>query len=366
MKNLFGQIYKNRKVLITGHTGFKGSWLGLWLSRMGAKVVGYALAPPTTPNHFELLNLEYTSVISDVRDGDRLQAVIAEQQPEIIFHLAAQSLVRRGYHEPVETFSTNVMGVVNLLQACRQSPGLKAVVVVTSDKCYENMELEHAYCESDALGGYDTYSASKGCAEIVTSSYRRSFFPVEQYTRKHSVLIASARAGNVIGGGDWSQDRLIPDIVKAVGKNEKAIIRNPDSTRPWQHTLESLSGYLLLGQRLLEGKSEFAEAWNFGPDRQESVTVKSIVDKLREHWSRIEVDFASEPLGMHEAELLKLDCSKAFMKLGWKPVWNISEALKMTIEWYQMFYENHKVISEQQLLEYINAAARKNLEWAEL
>lgn len=366
MDYLFGQIYKNRKVLITGHTGFKGSWLALWLSRMGARVVGYALAPSATPNHFELLNLKYTSIIGDIRDGDRLHAVIAEEQPDVIFHLAAQALVRRGYHEPVETVSTNVMGVVNLLQACRESPSLKAVVVVTSDKCYENMEFEHAYHENDALGGYDIYSASKGCAEIITSSYRRSFFPIEQYARKHNVLISSARAGNVIGGGDWSEDRLIPDIVKAVNKNETVMIRNPYSTRPWQHVFESLSGYLMLGQKLLEGKCEFAGPWNFGPEMEESFTVEYIVNQLRKYWSKVKFDFASEPSDLHEASVLKLDCSKAFVKLGWKPVWDISEVLKMTIKWYQMFYECHQVVSEQQLLEYVGAASRKNLEWTKL
>ena len=253
MNKLFGEVYKGRRVLLTGHTGFKGSWLALWLSSMGAKVVGYSLAPETQPNHFDLLDITCDSIISDIRDNDKLKSVVFKYQPEMIFHLAAQPLVRRGYREPVDTFATNVMGTVNLLDSCRESTAVRAILVVTSDKCYENQQLNRGYSENDPLGGYDPYSASKGCAEIVTSSYRRSFFPIDQFDKRHNVLIASARAGNVIGGGDWSEDRLIPDIVKAVNKNEKVLIRNPYSMRPWQHVLESLSGYLMLGQKMLTG-----------------------------------------------------------------------------------------------------------------
>ncbi|MFC1677256.1 CDP-glucose 4,6-dehydratase [Planctomycetota bacterium] len=356
MDELFGQIYKNRKVLITGHTGFKGSWLALWLSRMGAEVVGYALEACTCPSHFELVDANYKSIIGDIRDADKFRNVIAKEQPEIIFHLAAQPLVRRSYQDPVETFSTNVMGTVNLLDSCREVSSLKAVVVITSDKCYENLEQQRGYSESDPLGGYDPYSASKGCTEIVTSSYRRSFFSLKDYGTKHNVLVSSARAGNVIGGGDWSEDRLIPDIVKAANENDKVLIRNRYSTRPWQHVLDPLSGYLLLGEKLLEGKVEFAEAWNFGPEMEVSFTVEYVVENLQKYWDKIEVDFGSESSGPHEANLLTLDCSKAIQKLGWKPVWDISRTLEMTASWYKRFYELGEVVSSQQLSEYVKDA----------
>ena len=364
MNKLFGQIYKKRKVLITGHTGFKGSWLALWLSRMGAKVSGYALAPSTSPSHFDLIDLDFQSIIGDIRDADNIRNIIAKEQPEIVFHLAAQPLVRKSYREPVETFSTNVMGTVNLLEACRQVQALKAVVVITSDKCYENTEHQQAYSENDALGGYDPYSASKGCAEIVTSSYRRSFFSLKDYGTKHKVLVSTTRAGNVIGGGDWSEDRLIPDIVKTVNKKEKVLIRNPYSTRPWQHVLEPLSGYLMLGQKLLEGKCEFAEPWNFGPEMEQSFTVEYIVKNLQKYWNKIKFDLATESSDLHEANVLNLDCSKAFQKLGWRPIWNVAKTLEMTADWYKSFYEQGKVISDQQITEYVNAAGDKKLDWA--
>lgn len=361
---MFGHIYQNKKVLITGHTGFKGSWLALWLSRMNAQVAGYALAPATTPSHFDLLDMPCQSFIGDIRNTEQLRKTIIKQQPEIIFHLAAQPLVRRGYREPVETFSTNVMGTINLLEACRACSSLKAVIIVTSDKCYENRESGQGYREDNSLGGHDPYSASKGCAEIVTSCYRRSFFSIEMYKNKHSVLIASARAGNVIGGGDWSEDRLIPDIVKAVGKNKNVIIRNPASTRPWQHVLESLSGYLMLGQKLLEGNADFADAWNFGPNQQENYPVQYIVAELCQYWPKIKFECATELTDLHEAGLLNLDCSKANSKLGWKPIWNIKETVQMTIQWYQQFYENKQVISQPQLQMYLEKAKQNNVEWA--
>ncbi|MHC4394849.1 MAG: CDP-glucose 4,6-dehydratase, partial [Planctomycetota bacterium] len=281
------QIYKDKKVLITGHTGFKGSWLALRLCRTGAKVVGYALGAPTSPSHYELLSPDCFSIIGDIRDGDKLEKVIEQEQPEIIFHLAAQPLVRQSYQEPAETFSTNIMGTVNLLNACRKFSAVRAIVVITSDKCYENQELERGYREDDAMGGHDPYSASKGCAEIVTSSYRRSFFPISKYGKEHTTLLASARAGNVIGGGDWAQDRLIPDIVRAASKNETVFIRNPNAIRPWQHVLEPLSGYLMLGQKLLEGNIEFAQGWNFGPSEGDELTVETMVEQLQRHWDRI-------------------------------------------------------------------------------
>lgn len=273
MRNLFCGVYKKRKVLITGHTGFKGSWLTFWLSQMGADVLGYALEPDTNPNHFSMLDLPIASVIGDIRDIEHLTRVFDRFQPEIIFHLAAQSLVRRSYDDPAETFKTNVIGTVNIFEACRRTSSVRAVINVTSDKCYENREWLWGYRENDPMGGYDPYSASKGCAELVTSAYRNSFFNLAEYDRKHYTLLASVRAGNVIGGGDWAKDRIMTDIMEAVSQGEKLYIRNPRATRPWQHVLEPLSGYLLLGQKLLEGEKEFAEAWNFGPNDDGAISI---------------------------------------------------------------------------------------------
>ncbi len=364
MNELFGRIYENKAVLITGHTGFKGSWLALWLSQIGAKVIGYALPPPTSPSHAELLGIECLSNIGDIRDSEKLQNVIHQHKPEIIFHLAAQPLVRASYKNPVETFSTNIMGTINLLEACKDVPGLKAVVIVTSDKCYENKEWLRAYRENDPLGGYDPYSASKGCVEIITSSYRHSFFPVAKYGSYHSILLASARAGNAIGGGDWAQDRIIPDIVRAASRSETILIRSPKAIRPWQHVLELLSGYLMLGRKLLEAKPQFAQAWNFGPRQEDNLDVKSIVQRLQRHWKTINYQLSAED-DLHEANLLKLDSSKANSNLNWTPVWTIDEAIEMTGEWYRSFYEHNEIISEQQLKRYIQAAKQKNLQWAE-
>jgi CDP-glucose 4,6-dehydratase len=363
MKESFGRVYSGKRVLITGHTGFKGSWLALWLSQMGAKVIGYALLPSTSPSHINLLHIDCLSVTGDIRDDGKLHNVIRKEQPEIIFHLAAQSLVRRSYQEPVDTLDTNVMGTVKLLETCRRSPSVKAVVVVTSDKCYENREWLWGYRENDTLGGYDPYSASKACAELVTSSYRHSFFPVDKYGHHHSILLASARAGNVIGGGDWAEDRLIPDIARAVSKNEAVFIRNPDSVRPWQHVLEPLSGYLMLGQKLLQGEPEFADAWNFGPGEDGNLKVEMLVKQLTQYWNGIDYRLSSVSPGLHEANSLQLDCSKARIKLHWRPVWDINKALEMTGIWYDRFYRSEDVISEQQLTEYVHTAERKNIEW---
>jgi len=363
MNRLFSETYKGRRVLVTGHTGFKGSWLALWLSLMGAGVVGYSLAPETQPNHFDLLDITCDSIISDIRNKDKLKSVIFKYQPEIIFHLAAQPLVRRSYLEPINTFETNVMGTVNLLNSCREATAVRAVLVVTSDKCYENQQLNRGYCENDPLGGYDPYSASKGCTEIVTSSYRRSFFPIEQFGKKHNVLVASARVGNVIGGGDWSEDRLIPDIVKAVSKKEKVFIRNPVSTRPWQHVLESLAGYFILGQKMLMGDVECATAWNFGPYKDGELSVEHMIKKMQQVWGGIEYQ-VSESNEMHEAKFLQLDSTKARTVLGWSQVWGIDETVEKTSKWYQQFYEKQKVITGQQISEYVKTARDKKLDWA--
>lgn len=365
MSMLFNNIYKGKKVLITGHTGFKGSWLSLWLIKLGADVIGYALEPPTKPSHFELLNLNMISIIGDIRDRDKLNSIIKTYKPDIVFHLSAQPLVRYSYINPLETFEINVMGTINLFEACRNTESVKAIVNVTSDKCYENKEWIWGYRENDPLGGYDPYSASKACAELVTISYRNSFFNPEDYGKKHNILLASVRSGNVIGGGDWGRDRLIPDIVRAITKNKKLYIRNPKATRPWQHVLEPLSGYLMLGQKLLEGRKEFADAWNFGPSDEGHINVETVVKSVKKRWNKFEYGIDSMSDNLHEAGLLKLDCSKAYTLLHWKPVWSFEKALDLTVRWYRGYYEEGKIYTEEDLEEYINDAKRLNLEWVD-
>jgi CDP-glucose 4,6-dehydratase len=361
---MFNHIYHNKRVLITGHTGFKGSWLALWLSTMGANVTGYSLRPPTEPNHFDLLELDINSLIGDIRDAEKLKWVLREQQPEIVFHLAAQPIVRFSYKDPVETFSSNVMGTINVLEASRESGTVRAIVNVTSDKCYENREWPWSYREIDVLGGYDPYSASKGCAEIITSCWRRSFFNLEHYGNSHHTLLSTCRAGNVIAGGDWAADRLIPDIMRAVSQNSKVRIRNPKATRPWQHVLEPLSGYLLLGQRLLEGRKEFAEAWNFGPSEDGNATVEKIVRRVKKAWPEIDCESGAVSDQPHEAGMLRLDCSKALSKLQWRPVWDGKTAVEKTVLWYRAFYESNEIKSLEDLHSYITDAKRKNSVWA--
>ena len=363
MRNLFCGVYKKRKVLITGHTGFKGSWLTFWLSQMGADVLGYALEPDTNPNHFSMLDLPIASVIGDIRDIEHLTRVFDRFQPEIIFHLAAQSLVRRSYDDPAETFKTNVMGTVNIFEACRRTSSVRAVINVTSDKCYENREWLWGYRENDPMGGYDPYSASKGCAELVTSAYRNSFFNLAEYDRKHYTLLASVRAGNVIGGGDWAKDRIMTDIMEAVSQGEKLYIRNPRATRPWQHVLEPLSGYLLLGQKLLEGEKEFAEAWNFGPNDDGAISIVQMVKQIQKIWNKIDYQVEQDKNNPHEAGLLKLDCSKARMKLNWNGAWDSRTTFAKTAIWYQSYYENQQVITEDQLKEYVVDAGELGLAW---
>ena len=354
MENLFGGVYKDKTVFITGHTGFKGSWLAFWLTKMGAKIIGYSLNPPTNPNHFELLKGDYISIIGDIRDKEFLQKAISKHKPDIVFHLAAQPIVRLSYENPVETFETNVIGTLNVFEVCRKSHSVKAIINVTSDKCYENKEWIWGYRESDPMGGYDPYSASKGCSEILTSSYRNSFFNVDDYGKKHNTLLASARAGNVIGGGDWAQDRLIPDIIRSTAKGEKVVIRNPKATRPWQHVLEPLSGYLTLGWKLLEGKKEFAVGWNFGPELKNNVPVSEIVNNSKKYWKNIAFTELKSNNSVHEANLLMLDCSKANKLLKWKSIWDFPQTLKKTIEWYKMFYLTNTIITENDLNSYIN------------
>jgi len=329
-------FWKDKRVLLTGHTGFKGSWLSLWLQSMGARVVGYALAPPTNPSLFEVADVGngMTSIMGDIRDLDQLHAVVATHQPEIVIHMAAQALVRHSYVAPVETYSTNVMGTVNVLEAVRRTRSVRAVVNVTSDKCYENREWSWGYRENEAMGGYDPYSNSKGCAELVTAAYRNSYFHPEKYA-EHGVAIASGRAGNVIGGGDWADDRLIPDTLRAITEGKPVNIRNPHAVRPWQHVLEPLSGYLLLAQKLHEEGAAFAEGWNFGPQAEDAKPVQWIVENLTTAWgdgASWLLDGGDHP---HEAHYLKLDCSKANGQLHWYPQWRLERALNAIVEWHR-------------------------------
>lgn len=364
MENLFGGIYKGKTVLVTGHTGFKGSWLSYWLKEMGANVVGYSLEAPTKPNHIELLNLDIESIVGDIRDLDKLNETFEKYKPEIVFHLAAQPLVRLSYENPIKTYETNVIGTLKVFEACKKAD-VKAIVNITSDKAYENKEWIWGYRENDPMGGYDPYSSSKGCAELLASSYRNSYFNNDDYKKTHNTLLASCRAGNVIGGGDWAEDRLMTDIMLSVSLNKKVSIRNPYATRPWQHVLEPLSGYLNIGQKLLEGKVEFADGWNFGPSDEGSITVEEVVKNVKKHWDKIDYVINKYPNQPHEANLLKLDCSKAHILLKWKDVWDSDTTFEKTVKWYKSYYESNKeILTKNDLEAYIKDAKSKQLEWA--
>ncbi|SFV67041.1 Similar to CDP-glucose 4,6-dehydratase [hydrothermal vent metagenome] len=364
MTNLFGGIYKDKTILLTGHTGFKGSWLAYWLTKMGAKVVGYSLEAPTTPNHLRLLNIEMISILGDICDQQTLDATFAKYEPDIVFHLAAQALVRLSYDKPVETFETNVMGTIKVFEACRKTASVRAIVNITSDKAYENKEWIWGYRENDPMGGYDPYSASKGCAELLVNSYRNSYFNLDDYAKSHNILLASCRAGNVIGGGDWALDRLMTDIMLSVSQGRKVEIRSPHATRPWQHVLEPLSGYLAVGQKLLEGKKEFAEGWNFGPENEGSITVQKVVESIKKHWDEIDYSIADVEKPLHEANLLKLDCSKANILLAWKSVWGSDMTFEKTVTWYKAFYQNKHISTKENLDAYIEEAKNKKISWA--
>jgi CDP-glucose 4,6-dehydratase len=323
-------FWNNKRVFLTGHTGFKGSWLALWLHSLGAKVYGYSLPPNTSPALFEVANIASLlsgNTLADIRDYDTLSKSISEAQPDVVFHLAAQPLVRRSYVDPTETYSTNVMGTVNLLEAVRQCSQAKAVVNITTDKCYENKEWIWAYREDEPMGGHDPYSSSKGCAELVTASYRNSFY------ESAGIGLATARAGNVIGGGDWSDDRLIPDFLRAIDAQVTLKIRSPHAIRPWQHVLEPLNGYLLLAQAVYEEPQTYASAWNFGPHEQDAKEVAWIVNKLATHMPQTQWQIDANPQ-LHEANLLKLDSSKARQYLKWQPVWDLEMALQKIAEWH--------------------------------
>ena len=329
-------FWRGRRVLVTGHTGFKGGWLCLWLQSMGAKVTGYSLAPQSQPSLFEAAGVAQgmTSITGDILDRERLRGVIGEAQPEIVFHMAAQALVRQSYAEPVETYAANVMGTVHLLEGVRQVGGIKAVINITSDKCYENREWPWGYREIDPMGGYDPYSSSKGCAELVTSAYRSSYFNPGRYA-EHGVALASVRAGNVIGGGDWAEDRLIPDMVRAIARNEALLIRHPKAIRPWQHVLEPLAGYLLLATKLWDHGPRFAEGWNFGPRDDDARPVSWVADRLAREWGGNARWAVAPGEQLHEAGYLKLDCSKAWSLLGWQPNWDLPTGLSQAVAWYK-------------------------------
>ncbi|WP_341915010.1 CDP-glucose 4,6-dehydratase [Polaromonas sp. YR568] len=331
-------FWRGRKVFLTGHTGFKGGWLCLWLQSLGAEITGFALEPPTSPSLFEVAGVAQgmTSIIGDIRDGAALSRAVKEARPEVVIHMAAQPLVRYSYDHPVETYSTNVMGTVHLLEAVRAAGTVRSVVVVTSDKCYENKEWVWGYRENEPMGGYDPYSNSKGCSELVVSSYRASYFNPATYA-KHGVAVATARAGNVIGGGDWAADRLIPDMLRAMEAGRPVLIRSPHAIRPWQHVLEPLKGYLVLAEKLYEKGAEFAEGWNFGPHDVDAKPVEWIVGKMTEQWG----DDASWVLdgqsSLHEAHFLKLDCSKAQSRLDWHPRWRIEQAIERIVVWHRAY-----------------------------
>ena len=329
-------FWQGKRVFLTGHTGFKGGWLSLWLQQLGAEVTGYALAAPTTPSLFEVADVAsgMQSLIGDVRDGDAVKRAMVAARPDIVIHMAAQPLVRYSYANSVETYSTNVMGVVHVLEAVRATPGVRSVVNVTSDKCYENREWPWGYRENEAMGGYDPYSNSKGCAELVTAGYRSSFFHADKYA-EHGIALGSGRAGNVIGGGDWAMDRLIPDMLRAIGAGEPVMIRNPHAIRPWQHVLEPLSGYLTLAEKLYTEGPVHAEGWNFGPHDTDAKPVEWIIERMTQEWgagASWSLDGHNHP---HEATYLKLDCSKARGQLGWHPRWDIGQTIAKIVEWHK-------------------------------
>lgn len=340
------EFWNKRPVFLTGHTGFKGTWMSLWLQQMGAELTGYALAPDTTPSMFEVVEADQgmNSIIGDVRDLEAVKAAMQAAEPEVVIHMAAQPLVRDSYNIPVETFDTNVMGTVNVLEACRSCPSVRSVVVVTTDKCYENREWVWGYREDEPMGGHDPYSASKGCTELVSAAYRKSFFATGQ--GMHPAQLATARAGNVIGGGDWARDRLIPDIVRAFSQSDNVIIRSPNAVRPWQHVLEPVGAYLLLAEKLYNDGEPFAQAWNIGPVSSDAQPVSWIMQRMVDAWgdgAAWQLDNSTQP---HEAQALNLDISKAQKYLGWQPTLSLAQAIDWLVQWYRAYYEKQQDMRE--------------------
>mgnify|MGYP004702776487 CR=1 FL=1 len=338
----FNNIYKNKNVLITGHTGFKGSWLSIWLHELGANVIGYSLDPVSERDNFVLSKIgeKIVDIRGDIRDQNRLEEVFNMYRPEFVFHLAAQPLVRLSYDKPIETYEVNVMGTINILEAIRKSKSTRVGIMITTDKCYENKEQLWGYRESDSLGGYDPYSSSKGAAEIAINSWRSSFFNPNNYL-EHRTSISSVRAGNVIGGGDWAKDRIIPDCIRSLEERKAIEIRSPKSIRPWEHVLEPLSGYLLLGEKMYKQPTDYAEAWNFGPELDSIITVWDIANLVVENYGSGQIKDASNPNSLHEAKLLALDITKARLRLGWAPTLSVGKAVKLTTEWYKKYQESN-------------------------
>lgn len=357
-------FWKGKKVLVTGHTGFKGGWLSLWLQYMGAEVIGISLEPPTTKNFYKQANIAegMESLRADIRDLDRIKEIFQHYQPEIIFHLAAQPLVRYSYNNPVETYQTNVMGTLNILEAIRSIKSVRSAVMITTDKCYENKEWDWGYRENEPMGGHDPYSSSKGCAELLIASYRDSYF-YDEACNEYKTAIASVRAGNVIGGGDWAEDRLIPDIIRAIESNTIVHIRNPNAIRPWQHVLEPIDGYIELAEKLYVSSDKYAEAWNFGPREDDAKPVQWIVEKMTKLWgenAKWVVDNGEHP---HEANYLRLDCSKAHTKLNWWPKWSLETALEKIINWHKKEQEgvDMKLFTLEQIKDYMKVKENDNV-----
>ena len=356
--DIFNNFYNGKRVLVTGHTGFKGSWLSIWLHELGAEVIGIGLDPFTERDNYVLSgigNKIKADIRADIRDGERMKEIFSEYQPEIVFHLAAQPLVRLSYDKPVETYETNVMGTINIMEAIRSTDSVKVAVMITTDKCYENKEQIWGYRENEPMGGYDPYSSSKGAAEIAISSWRRSFFNPADYGKKHHVSIASVRAGNVIGGGDWALDRIIPDCIKALEAGKDIDIRSPKAIRPWQHVLEPLSGYMLLAQKMWDEPTKYCEGWNFGPLPESISTVWEVANKVVENYGSGKLNDVSDPNALHEAKLLMLDISKAKFLLGWEPRMNISQCVELTVDWYKRYRsEDVYVLCLKQINKYLS------------
>ncbi len=365
LKKLFGASYLGKKVLVTGHCGFKGSWLSLWLNELGANILGYSQINKYQDSMLDQMNLGIKQVDGDILDYKLLRDTVNDWSPDIIFHLAAQPLVGASYEDPLGTFRTNIMGSLNVYDIAKDCPNTKAIVSVTTDKVYDNKEHIWGYRESDPLGGKDPYSGSKAAMEVVTASYKYSFLNLEEYKKRHNILLATARAGNVIGGGDWSENRIIPDIMKSAKKGSKTHIRKPEAIRPWQHVLEPLSGYLTLGQHLLLGNKKASTPFNFGPRYHDQHSVKDILSIVKKNWREVEYTFDQTKSDFKESYNLKLDSLLSKELLDWEPVWDIEQTIFHTVEWYKQFIENNKSIEKQQLNEYVLDARKKNMKWAQ-